>query len=88
MKRSFVNILNFHSNVMEKFLFGTEILIYPLLKGPEGELKVEVYLQEDLSRFPTQVVGLTPCQSPYYPFMTGATEQQRRASTFNLNTNI
>ena len=28
---------------MEKFLIGTEILIYPLLKGPEGELQVEVY---------------------------------------------
>jgi len=25
-----------------------------------------------------QVVGLTPCQSPYYPFITGATDQQRR----------
>ena len=27
-----------------------------------------------------QVVGLTPCQSPYYPFITGANDQQRRAS--------
>jgi len=25
-----------------------------------------------------QVVGLTPCQSPYYPFITGANDQQRR----------
>lgn len=27
---------------------------------------------------PSQVVGLTPCQSPYYPFITGGSERQRR----------